>query len=112
MVFCHLCALDFGRAKLMELFNDDRVAHPWHPHVFAVPRLMTHLWRKQLSKDADLMFTVTVGDNHFWTKFCHTVRITGAPGWLEELRRAQERSRSSSRASSSAPSGTQGNLLS
>ena len=55
----------------MELFNDDRVAHPWQPHVFAVPRLMTHLWRKQLSKDADLMFTVAVGDEHFWTKSQH-----------------------------------------
>ena len=43
---------------VMELFNEDRIAHPQNPHVFVVPRLMTHLWRKNLGKDADVMFTV------------------------------------------------------
>ncbi|KAL7531665.1 hypothetical protein ACHAXR_004164 [Thalassiosira sp. AJA248-18] len=47
----------------MELFNEDRITHPWNPHVFVVPRLMTHLWRKNLFKDADLSFTVTGGDH-------------------------------------------------
>ncbi|KAL7533011.1 hypothetical protein ACHAXR_004993 [Thalassiosira sp. AJA248-18] len=55
---------------VMELFNEDRIAHPWNPHVFAVPRLMTHLWRKNLFKGADLHFTVTVGE-HFWSKDQH-----------------------------------------
>ena len=49
----------------MEMFNEDRMAHPQNPHVFVVPRLMTHLWRKNLGKDADLMFTVESGV-HFW----------------------------------------------
>ena len=43
----------------MEMYNEDRIAHPWNTHIFAVPRLMTHLWRKSLFKDADLNFTVT-----------------------------------------------------
>ena len=51
----------------MEVFNEDQIAHPWNPHVFIVPRLMTHLWRKHLGKYADLMFTVTTGE-HFWGK--------------------------------------------
>ena len=55
---------------IMEFFNEDRIAHPWNPHVFVVPRLMTHLWRKHLGKDADLMFTVTPGE-HFWGKPQH-----------------------------------------
>ena len=42
----------------MEVFNKDRIAHPWNPHVFVVPRLMTHLWQKNLGKDADVLFTV------------------------------------------------------
>ena len=49
---------------IMEFFNEYRIAHPWNPHVFVVPRLMTHLWRKHLGKDVDLMFTVTPGE-HF-----------------------------------------------
>ena len=48
------------------LFNEDRIAHPWNPHVFLVPRVMTFAWRKALSKDADVMFTAEVGD-HFWS---------------------------------------------
>jgi hypothetical protein len=42
----------------LELFGDDRLAHPQWPHVFVIPRLMTHLWRKNLGKDADVLFTV------------------------------------------------------
>ena len=52
------------------LFNEDRIAHPWNPHVFAVPRVMTFAWRKALGKDADLMFTVAPGD-HFWSPDQH-----------------------------------------
>ena len=45
----------------LEVFNEDIITHPWNPHVFVVPRLMTHMWRKSPSKDADVMFTVQVG---------------------------------------------------
>ena len=50
----------------MEMFNEDRLAHPTAPHVFVVPRLMTYLWRKDLGKDADVLFTVQTGVP-FWT---------------------------------------------
>jgi hypothetical protein len=50
---------------VLELFCDDRMAHPQWPHVFVVPHLMTHLWRKNLGKDADVLFTVPAGVN-FW----------------------------------------------
>ena len=46
---------------VLELFNEDQLVHPKIPHVFAVPRLITHLWCKQLKKDADLMFEVAPG---------------------------------------------------
>jgi hypothetical protein len=51
---------------MMEMFNEDRLAHPTMPHVFVVPRLMTYLWRKELGKDADVLFTVQTGVP-FWT---------------------------------------------
>lgn len=50
---------------VVEMFNEDRMMHPHVPHVFAVPLLMTHLWQKQLGKDADAMFTVKAGAG-FW----------------------------------------------
>jgi hypothetical protein len=42
----------------LELLCEDRLTHPQWPHVFVVPRLMTHLSRKDLTKNADLLFTV------------------------------------------------------
>ena len=42
---------------VVELFNEDRLAQLHIPNVFFVPRLMTHLWRKQPIKDADICFT-------------------------------------------------------
>ncbi len=50
---------------VLELFCHDWMAHPQRPHVFVVPRLMTHLWRKNLGKDTDVLFTVPAGAN-FW----------------------------------------------
>jgi hypothetical protein len=50
----------------LELFGDDRLAHPQWPHVFVIPRLMTHMWRKNLGKNADVLFTVPAGVP-FWT---------------------------------------------
>jgi hypothetical protein len=52
------------------LFNEDRIARPHIPHVFVVPRLMTHLWRKQLTKDADVVFTVQCG-SEVWPENMH-----------------------------------------
>ena len=43
---------------VLELFTEDRLAHPFLPHVFLIPGLMTHLWRKPLSKDSDLLLTI------------------------------------------------------
>lgn len=55
---------------VVELFNEDRIAHPHIPHVFAVPCLMTHLWRKTLSKDADVLITIRPG-SPFWPRSMH-----------------------------------------
>ena len=59
---------------VLEMFNNDRMANSHLPHVFAVPRLMTHLWRKQLVKDTDLVFTVPC-DTSFWPMDMHAPLI-------------------------------------
>jgi hypothetical protein len=43
---------------VVELFAEDRLAHPFVPHVFLIPRLMTHLWRNTLGKDTDLTLNI------------------------------------------------------
>jgi hypothetical protein len=50
----------------LELLCEDRPVHPPWPHVVVVPSLMTHLWHKDLMKNADLLFTVPVQVS-FWT---------------------------------------------
>jgi hypothetical protein len=50
----------------LELLCEDRHAHRQWPHVFVVPRLMTHLWRKDLMKNVDLLFTIPA-QVLFWT---------------------------------------------
>mmetsp|Transcript_25774 Transcript_25774/g.61250 ORF Transcript_25774/g.61250 Transcript_25774/m.61250 type:complete len:573 (+) Transcript_25774:1839-3557(+) len=55
---------------VVELFNEDRLAHPEMSHVFVVPRLMTHLFRRALGKDADLMFEAASG-SWFWPLSMH-----------------------------------------
>ena len=50
----------------LELLCEDCLAHPQWPHVFVVPHLMTHLWCKDLTKNADLLFTVPA-QVLFWT---------------------------------------------
>ena len=55
---------------VMELFNEDRLAHPEMSHVFVIPRLMTHLFRRALGKDADLMFEAASG-SWFWPLSMH-----------------------------------------
>jgi len=44
----------------VEQLSFSRMKRPHLAHVFVVPRLMTHLWRKQLFKLADLVFTLPV----------------------------------------------------
>ena len=46
---------------VVELFNEDCLSHPHILHVFAIPCLMAHSWRRQLSKDADVLFTINMG---------------------------------------------------
>ena len=52
---------------IMEAFNEERIAHPRQAHIFAVPRLIAHFWRKHMGKVADVVMTITTG-NHFWEK--------------------------------------------
>ena len=49
----------------IELLWEDKLAHPQWPHVFCVPRLMTHMWRRDLGKNADVFFLVPAGAP-FW----------------------------------------------
>ena len=54
----------------MGVFNEDTMVHPKRAHVFVVPRLMIHLWRKHLGKDADVLTTI-ITRNHFWERSQH-----------------------------------------
>ncbi len=45
----------------IELLWEDKLAHPQWSHVFAVPCFMTHMWRKDLGKNVDILFTVLAG---------------------------------------------------
>jgi len=40
---------------------EDKLAYPQWPHVFAVPCFMTHMWRRDLGKNANILFTVPAG---------------------------------------------------
>ncbi len=44
-----------------ELLWEDKLAHPQWPHVFCVPHLMTHMWRRDLGKNAVVLFLVPAG---------------------------------------------------
>ena len=73
---------------VVELFNEDRLVHPHIPHVFAIPSLMTHLWRKTLSKDADVLFSIKPGAP-FWPRTMHepliliiVLPLSHAPNYL------------------------------
>jgi hypothetical protein len=45
----------------IKLLWEDKLAHPQWPHVFVVPRFMTKLWRRDLGRSADILFTVPAG---------------------------------------------------
>jgi hypothetical protein len=49
---------------------------PESVHIVLVPRLMTGLWRKKLSKTSDLLFTVPLESKVLWPK-CHFRNIQG-----------------------------------
>ena len=55
---------------VVELFSEDRMVNPHCAHVFVVPRLMTHLWRRAMGKDADVMFKIEAG-SPFWPLSMH-----------------------------------------
>ena len=67
----------------MEVFNEDWIVHPRNPHVFAVTRLMSHLWRKNLGNDTDMLWVVSTGD-HFWDR---TLTIVLSFAYIESYTR-------------------------
>jgi hypothetical protein len=46
-------------------------------HIFIVPRLYTHTWRKKLFKVSDLVFEVPPGARSFWPSFTHEPLVIG-----------------------------------
>jgi hypothetical protein len=82
----------------LAVMETDRLAHPHWPHVFVISRLMTHMWRKVLGTDADILFTIPAGVT-FWASGQFeplivaivfpllTYQGTLDPGWLEGLMR-------------------------
>jgi hypothetical protein len=45
----------------IELLWENKLAHPQWPHVFVVPCFVTYIWRRDLGKNADILFTVPAG---------------------------------------------------
>ena len=54
---------------VIELFNEDRLAHPHTPHLFLITRLITHLQRKQLYKNAAI-FSLSMWGCPFGPDIC------------------------------------------
>ena len=59
---------------VVEFFNGDFLAHTHTPQVFPILCLMTHLSKNQLSKDADVLFTINVRLD-FWPLSMHETLI-------------------------------------
>ena len=59
-----------GMGVALECLAEARHKRPHVAHIIMAPWLMTHMWRKQIGKDADLLFTVPVGVP-FWGKHQH-----------------------------------------
>ena len=51
----------------VEVLAEAKLKRPDSAHILVIPRLMTHLWRKALRKDADLFFDVPVGTSLWQT---------------------------------------------
>jgi hypothetical protein len=45
----------------IKLLWEDKLAHPQWPHVFCVYCFMMHMWRRDLGKNANILFTVHAG---------------------------------------------------
>ncbi len=45
----------------IKLLWEDKLAYPQWPHVFVVPCFVTYIWRRDLGKNADILFTVPAG---------------------------------------------------
>ena len=59
----------------MEIFMEARHKRIYVSHVTICPRLMTHIWRNVLGKDAELIFTIPVGLHVFPNTFHETLCI-------------------------------------
>jgi hypothetical protein len=46
-------------------------------HIFIVPRLCTHLWRKKLHKASDIVLELPPGARHFWPQHEHEPLLIG-----------------------------------
>ena len=55
---------------------------PQFPPIFSIPRLMTHLWRKQLSKDTDVFFTLNVGRSFYHCSMHERLAVLIFCRWL------------------------------
>ena len=51
---------------VMELLLENCIQHPYQSHMILLPCLMTFFCRKQMGKEADLLFNVPMGTS-FWT---------------------------------------------
>ena len=83
----------------VEMFAEARHKRPAGAHLLVIPRLMTSMWRKQCSKDADLIFEIPVGTS-MWPASQHETLIVFVifpfaqkklglrdSGWLREIDR-------------------------
>ena len=55
---------------VVDLFNEDFLEHFLTPHVIDIPSLMTHMWRRQLYKDVNVLFPINMGPS-FWPCSMH-----------------------------------------
>jgi hypothetical protein len=60
----------------LEQLCEARHTQPWRAHVFVCPTLLTMMWRKQLSKVVDVLFSVPVG-THIWPFGMHEPVLVG-----------------------------------
>ena len=47
---------------VIELLLENRLQNPHQSHVIVVPCIMKFLWRKKMGKEANLLFTIPVGN--------------------------------------------------
>jgi hypothetical protein len=54
-----------------------RHKRPYINHIFVVPRLATHLWRKKLFKTSDIVFEIPPGARPYWPSEEHEPLLVG-----------------------------------